>query len=168
MICEHRTWAASPECPNRNGHCGTLQPAYVYGLYDPRIDDMFYIGSTIWPARRYSDHVHASAPGNFREAWILSILAAGSQPLFCSLSEFRTACELEIKATERAIAQEWRALGHTALCDGGTNMMHSRIPITDLAPNGSEAHWILIEQAIAEHLDRVNEQARILQWLRDF
>lgn len=173
MYCEILDW----ECPNRNSHCGVKQSAYVYGLYDPRIDDMFYIGSTIWPARRYSDHVHASSPGNFREAWIMSILADGSQPLFYSLHEFRTACEQEIKETEHEIARAWRAQGHTAICDlipgawpeGWSR--HAVFPVTGWTRDDLRAYErqrILYRNHIAEYLDLVNEQARTLQWLRSF
>lgn len=128
-----------------NEHCQTFSIGYVYGLLDARIGDIFYVGSTVkTPGTRYSEHMRASRLTNCREAWILSILASGSLPLFCSLGEYSTQCEQELKQIERGLADALQAMGHTALCDADTLLLHGRI---------------------AEHLDRVNEQARVMQWL---
>jgi len=59
------------------------------------------------------------------------------------------------------------AMGHTALCDGGTLILHRRIPLANESDRGSEARWNAIKNAIAEYVDQVNEQARIVRWLRE-
>jgi hypothetical protein len=152
----------------RFAHCGTFQVGYVYGLLDARIGDIFYVGSTFQaPGIRYSGHLHAKRLTNFREAWILAILADGSFPVLLSLGEFPTECEHELKQIERAIAEDLHAQGHTALCDGGTLILHKRLSVMETSAIGSEVRWNLIEQAIAEYLDQVNEQARIQQWFRE-
>lgn len=95
----------------------------------------------------------------------MAILAAGSQPLFCSLYEFKTACELEIKATEREIARELRSRGHTALSD---DVMYPHNQGRYAWRYEIGKRWDFLEQVIGEYLDLVNEQARIVQWLRSF
>jgi len=160
-----------PMCAN----CGTFTMGYVYGLLDTRINDIFYVGSTVQqPGVRYSDHMGARRSSNSREAWIMTILASGSFPVFFPLYELITD-ENEIilgqnlRVIEHAIADELRAIGHTALCDFYTLVPHTdiRMPVTSQSTVGSEVRWNLLENAIAEHLDRVNEQARIVRWLRE-
>ena len=161
-------------CPYRgdqnvcyNSRCRTFQTGTIYGLYDARIGDMFYIGATIQhPGRRYSEHLRANAAWNFREVWIMSVLADGSLPLFCWLDEVETSCELHLKETEKTIAEAWQAIGHTALCDFGTLVLHGRVPLLQGADYGSEMRDRLRGYRIAEYLDRMDEQARILRWLR--
>lgn len=155
----------NPEC--RSWRCG-FHSGVVYGLLDERVNNIFYVGSTIQaPGKRYSQHLGANCRANFREAWILSILAAGSLPVFLNLGEFQTDCEGELKDIERAIARELRTLGHTAICDttGRPELALYRnfCPITQYA----EMYWSAYENAIAEYLDRVNEQAYIQRRLRD-
>ncbi len=153
------------EC--RNFRCG-YHLGCVYGLLDARIGDIFYVGSTTQaPGTRYSAHMHAKYPANFREAWIMTILADGSLPVFLSLFETQTGeCEPELREIERAIADDLRTQGHTAMCDLTNPSLDRYRYLCPLDQNG-ELYWDMKEHAIAEYLDRVNEQARIVRWLRE-
>lgn len=147
-------------------HCG-FHLGYVYGLYDARISDIFYVGSTVQrPGVRYSGHMSARSRANFREAWILAILADGSLPVFVPFGEFQTECEQELKQIENAIAAELRAMGHTAMCDVTRPALR---PYRTLCPIDWRSHvyraWE--EQAIAEHLALIDEQARVVRYLRE-
>ena len=52
------------------------------------------------------------------------------------------------------------------MCDGiSTLILHDRIPITDEVDG--DVRLNLIEHAIAEYIDRVNEQARVVRWLHE-
>jgi hypothetical protein len=116
LFGNHASFMVSRDC--RNFHCYSFDTGYVYGLLDTRINDIFYVGSTVQtPGKRYSAHMGGRQLSNFREAWILSILADGSIPIFLSLGEFKTPCVLELQAREKDTALALRAMGHTALSD---------------------------------------------------
>jgi hypothetical protein len=157
--CAHK----GDEARCQNSRCGRPITYVVYGLYDARIDDLFYVGSTMYPARRYSDHLHSTRPWNFREAWILSILADGSLPIFVPLYEFTTACELQHLTIEVAVAKQMCEAGHTALCDETVLLLHDRAPVAPEHP----MRWVLIEQVTAAYIDLMAEQARRLRFLRE-
>lgn len=153
--------------------CGSFRLAYVYGLYDARVGDIFYVGSTVQaPGKRFSGHMQPSSwEGTTRGYWMRAILDDGSFPLFFPLCELATECEDIVRSTERAIALELRALGHTAICDGkGLSFMSlSLTNVYGYAANDKERDELhmQVDRLREEHLARVNEQARILRWLRE-
>lgn len=163
-------------CPlpdRQNKECHSDRCGYhlgcVYGLLDARIGDIFYVGSTVQrPSTRYSAHMSAKYRSNFREAWIMAILADGSLPVFLSLFETQTGeCEQELREIENAIADDLRSMGHTAICDGVVPVHLPMLVETPYEAREARWRWDLVENTIAEYLDRVNEQARIARLLRE-
>lgn len=173
----------SDQC--KNARCGRFTFGYVYGLLDTRISDIFYVGSTVRsPGERYSEHMKGKSVGNFREAWIMAILNSGSIPVLLSFGEFNTTCEQELQSIENQIALALRSIGHTALSDDSAGNDHNvlrRLPKSlyarfnfrgnernDARPEyPANLYWHSIENIVIEYIDRVNEQARVTNWLRD-
>ena len=68
--------------------------AYIYALLDPRDNEVRYIGKTINPKRRLSEHLADSKREyNYRAMWIKSLLKENLNPLIkflkiCPLSDF--------------------------------------------------------------------------------
>jgi len=105
---------------------------------------------------------------NFREAWIMSILADGSLPIFLSFGEFKTPCELELKAREKDTAVALRSMGHTALSDDDrSGLLAHHFPLVVPVDRRSEYILRLWENAVAEYVDGVNEQASIMRCLSE-
>jgi hypothetical protein len=99
-------------------HCGIQQKQHIYGLYDVRLSDIFYVGSTFYPGQRFADHLKsARAPVGTKSLWLRDILESGSYPLPLLLYEFPTTCDNYTRHVERQIAKQLRLEGHTALCD---------------------------------------------------
>ena len=164
----------NPLCPMLNRHnaecsnwrCG-FHCGLIYGLLDERIGDIFYVGSTVQsPGTRYSGHLGANRLYNFREAWIMSILADGSLPIFLPLEDVETNCIQELHHIEHEIARELRIQGYTAMCDGRGPALRLYKSLCPISQN-SEVYWDLKKHAVAEYLDRVTEHAHIQQWLRE-
>jgi hypothetical protein len=68
--------------------------AYIYALLDPRDNEVRYIGKTINPTKRLSEHLADSKREyNYRSMWIKSLLKEDLKPLIkflkiCPLSDF--------------------------------------------------------------------------------
>jgi hypothetical protein len=68
--------------------------AYIYALLDPRDNEVRYIGKTINPTKRLSEHLADSKREyNYRSMWIKSLLKENLKPLIkflkvCPLSDF--------------------------------------------------------------------------------
>ncbi len=98
----------------RLARCGSNRTQHIYGFYDVRLHDIFYVGSTFYPAKRFSDHMKgAKKPYNTKSLWLRSILESGSYPLPLLLYEFQTTCdgytrdvEMNIGGLQR-FAQKW-------------------------------------------------------------
>jgi hypothetical protein len=99
-------------------HCLTERTVYIYGLYDVRLQDIFYVGSTFYLAERFSKHMQrAKEPYNFKSMWLQNIIESGSYPLPILLHEFQSKCDQYARHIERETADCLRVEGHTAICD---------------------------------------------------
>jgi len=70
---------------------------YVYTLADPDTDDVYYVGISSNPKRRYAQHLRPRPRKSTKDAWIASLLDQGRQPEMVVL---------ERVATEEAREQE--------------------------------------------------------------
>lgn|SRR5487761_1346705 len=96
------------EC--HTSYCGQPRQCIIYGLYDERTADIFYVGKTLDMSRRFADHL--------RNHWyIYFMLERGYYPLPIILCEFPTWCDQYARAIEHDIAQQLRAQGHSAYGD---------------------------------------------------
>lgn len=161
--------------------CGRERPTYFYGLYDPRLDDVFYVGSTYYLVDRYHDHLTDKAD-TIRTSWIHAILDDGYPVIPILLHERETNCEHQKRTVEREISAQVRALGHTAMCDhaGGPFNMLTTVDINLAIVRTSTRHTSIAQQACIneligervrdyrlEWLDLMNEQARLRRVLRE-
>lgn len=53
---------------------------YIYGLYDPRDNELRYVGKSIRPAQRLTNHLSEHAK-NHRGHWLAELSAAGLRPV---------------------------------------------------------------------------------------
>jgi len=102
---------------------GALPRFVVYGLFDPRTNELRYIGKTINPERRREGHLKPCylnrSPRNHRAQWIKSLLAEGLEPIFRVLLACASADDL-YAAEQRMIKQAKEAGTRlTNATDGG-------------------------------------------------
>lgn len=91
-------------------HCHSAHHCIIYGLYDKRAGDIFYVGKTINMTRRFSEHLHS-------HPYVQAMLERGLFPLPIILCEFSTWCDVYSRRVENAIAQQLREQGHSAFSD---------------------------------------------------
>lgn len=155
----------------RKSYCLIARTAYIYGLYDVRVDDIFYVGSTYRPGERFADHLSgAREPYNYKSLWLQNILESGSYPLLLSLYAFQTECETYTRQVEGEIARQLQAEGHTALWDahGGPTSVNAYMQQT--YPY-EQFDWRMTRPVEVnlwrEHIDQIAEQARVFRMLRE-
>ena len=83
---------------------------YIYGLYDHRTQDIFYVGSAFNVAQRFSEHLH-------NHPYVQAMLARGRFPLCFVLLEFTTICDRYSRRIEHDVAVFLRVQGHSAFSD---------------------------------------------------
>jgi hypothetical protein len=98
-------------------YCRKQRTRYIYGLVDPRMWDVFYVGSAFDALKRFTEHIRDEDTSKLKAAWIQDILNSGSYPLPILLCEFQTVCDNYSRKTEYQIADTLRDKGYTALSD---------------------------------------------------
>lgn len=63
-----------------------LAPVYIYGLVDPRSNELRYIGKTIDLGQRYRDHLKDKTTGH-RGNWLRSLKRAGVKPVMVEIEQ---------------------------------------------------------------------------------
>jgi hypothetical protein len=56
------------------------KPVYIYGLKDPRDDQIYYVGKTENPERRYREHLKDKKTNTKKTQWVAELRSAGLQP----------------------------------------------------------------------------------------
>lgn len=114
-----------------------VELAYIYALRDPQSGEVRYVGKSIRPRKRFTDHLHDARSGRalYRAYWTNSLLAQGLVPILEILEEVR---EVEWEDAERRWIAHFRLLGArlTNLTSGGGGLVR---PSPDLRSRMSEA-----------------------------
>jgi hypothetical protein len=105
--------------------CGKERICSVYGLLDPGMYDIFYVGSSTTPSRRFYQHMSDNRTHNIRSSWTQAILQDGLFPIPIIIYEFNSDCRKYSASIEIQIADQLREQGHTALCDDSTAVFGS-------------------------------------------
>src|SRR3972149_9379407 len=97
---------------------------FIYGLVDPRNDEIRYIGQTVNPKGRLSVHLHAARHGEhtYRSRWIGGLLELNLKPSLTILEEAISTDKIderEIWWITEAKARGWRLTNMTEGGDGG-------------------------------------------------
>jgi hypothetical protein len=107
--------APPPQPPSPSASAERTSPpiVYVYGLVDPRTNQVRYVGASIDPWRRRSEHLSEarSASQSAKALWLRDLLATGGQPQVLILG--RTA-----RDDWRSIEERWIA-SYTNLTNRG-------------------------------------------------
>jgi hypothetical protein len=133
-------------------HCRSQRTQHIYSLFDVRLHDIFYVGSTCYLAERFAKHMQRTkALSNFKSMWLQNILESGSYPLPILLYEFQKTCDRYTREVEREIADCLRAEGHTARNDWYLHPSELTAYYNTILP---EPHW--------EEMHLTQQEARIL------
>jgi hypothetical protein len=163
----------------RKASCLKERTAYIYGLYDKRLHDILYVGSTFYPGQRFAEHISsAREPYNTKSFWLQAILESGSYPLPILLAEFQTMCDNYTRQVEGEIAAQLRVAGYTAIWDAYEGpsavvayhqAMVEKYPWEEY-PGESRPNSAIHDVKITlymEYIDRIAEQARVTRMLRE-
>lgn len=122
----------------RLSFCGRSRTRSIYGLYDRRTRDIFYVGSAFDVIHRFGEHLR-------NHLYVQAMLARGHFPLCFVLLEFTTLCDRYSRQIELEVAKLLREQGHSAFGD-------------DIKCTFTTDHWFYA---------MVEEQAHQLSILRD-
>jgi len=102
-----------------------MKTVYIYGLEDPTIDEIRYVGKTTNLKNRLYDHIHTQDVNKHKKSWIASLIEIGAKPKMIILEKTN---ETEWEEREKywiAYGREkgWRL---TNIADGGMNNYYSQ------------------------------------------
>lgn len=107
-----------------HSYCHTPRSRIIYGLYDARNNDVFYVGSTFDMARRFREHLRY-------HPYVQAMMERGLLPLPIVLCEFTTWCDVHSRLIEQDITRQLREQGHSAFGDDTSGGLHDIYTIAE-------------------------------------
>lgn len=130
-----------------------MSEVFIYGLIDPRTDEIRYVGQTVNPANRFSAHLRGLKETSQKAEWVRELLDAG----FCPVMKILEVCPME-KRNSREV--DWIVKLRT----DGFNLTNATPSVEDCRQIDEQRRW----QEYHATLQRIAElegKKLALEWL---
>lgn len=144
-----------------------METVYIYGLYDPRTNELKYIGKTNNLEKRLYEHIKEAENGykSYKNDWIRSLRKRGLSPFISTLEEVS---EEQWQECERKWINNCRKEGIklTNLTDGGEGVHgyqyteEQRKAISERSPWRGKVGWMKGKKLSSEHVEIIRQVNR--------